>query len=392
MRLLLLAIILFTYRSVAAQWTSSSGDIYYNGGKVGIGVIAPAGKLDVRGGYITTRNNDAYGGAFVEGQNGISYFGSLGRDKIAIGNSGNWERVVVLDNGNVGVNVTQPTGTLHVNGTFRVSSNTEYADIYFQEANPVETGYADVWPDQNERAVMFRPNAYLDSWGAGGAGIQFYTYDINGGEWGTYTGGYKRAMVIRRNGNIGVGTATPSAKFHLADAGKSIRMGNLNGTSTPVIELSDIGTMQIEGTGSDMRFLTSGTERFRITNTGNIGIGTADTKGYKLAVNGDAIFTKVKVKQYNTWPDFVFEKHYNLRPLAELETYIATNKHLPDIPSAKEISDKGLDLAENQAGLLKNLEELTLHLIEQNKKMQEMHKTIQQLTERLEKLESSGKQ
>ena len=102
---------------------------------------------------------------------------------------------------------------------------------------------------------------------------------------------------------------------------------------------------------------------------GSLAIGTDDPKGYKFAVNGDAIFTKVKVKAFNTWPDYVFEPNFKLRSLAELEFFIKQNKHLPEVPSAAEVEQNGLDLGNSQAVLLKKIEELTLYMIEMNKKI-----------------------
>lgn len=129
-----------------------------------------------------------------------------------------------------------------------------------------------------------------------------------------------------------------------------------------------------------------------IRSSGDIGIGTLDTKGYKLAVNGSGIFTKVVVKEYLQWPDYVFEKDYQLLPLWQLEKFIQQHKHLPDVPSAKEVAATGLDLAGNQAILLKKIEELTMYTIEQDKLMQAYRKEIEQLTKRIEKLETSKKQ
>jgi len=111
--------------------------------------------------------------------------------------------------------------------------------------------------------------------------------------------------------------------------------------------------------------------------SGNVGIGTTDPKEYKLAVNGAAIFTKVQVKATgNPWPDYVFNSNYNLRSLPSLETFIKENNHLPDAPSAKEVERKGLDLGETQAMLLKKIEELTLYVIEQDKKIKNLEKHI----------------
>jgi hypothetical protein len=100
--------------------------------------------------------------------------------------------------------------------------------------------------------------------------------------------------------------------------------------------------------------------------TGFVGIGTTDPKA-RLAVNGDIYAKKVRVTP-DDWPDFVFESAYELPSLQDLERFIAENKHLPGIPSAKEVSEHGLDLGQNQAMLLQKIEEMTLYLIEQNKR------------------------
>jgi hypothetical protein len=128
-----------------------------------------------------------------------------------------------------------------------------------------------------------------------------------------------------------------------------------------------------------------GIERMRITNTGSVGIGTLNTFGYKLAVNGDAIFTKVKVKSYGSWPDYVFNPDYSLPSLDEIEKFITANRHLPEIPSAKEIAANGLDLGDNQALLLKKIEELTLYIIDQNKKIEEQGRKIGELEKKVNK-------
>ncbi|HEX3933948.1 MAG TPA: Ig-like domain-containing protein, partial [Puia sp.] len=101
----------------------------------------------------------------------------------------------------------------------------------------------------------------------------------------------------------------------------------------------------------------------------NVGIGTSNTQGYKLAVNGAAIVTRVVVKPQNAWPDYVFGEHYRLPGLPEVGEYIHTHHHLPGIVSAEEVKEKGIDVAEQQAALLQKLEEHTLYLIDQNKQL-----------------------
>lgn len=81
---------------------------------------------------------------------------------------------------------------------------------------------------------------------------------------------------------------------------------------------------------------------------------------------------EVKVDLYS-WPDYVFEPNYNLRPLSEVKRFIIENKHLPNVPSAKEIEENGLNLGEGNKILLEKVEEMTLYLIqlEENLKKQE---------------------
>jgi hypothetical protein len=88
----------------------------------------------------------------------------------------------------------------------------------------------------------------------------------------------------------------------------------------------------------------------------------------KLAVNGNLLARKITVNQ-ETWADYVFDKNYKLLKLSDLEKYILANKHLPEIPSAQQILKQGLDLGNTQEALLKKIEELTLYVIELNKKM-----------------------
>lgn len=104
-------------------------------------------------------------------------------------------------------------------------------------------------------------------------------------------------------------------------------------------------------------------------NAGNVGIGTTNPHE-KLSVNGTVLANKVKVSILSTdWSDYVFNKNYKLPTLEETEKFIKRNQHLPGIPSAKEIEKNGLDLGDSHALLLKKIEELTLLIIQQNKRI-----------------------
>jgi hypothetical protein len=114
-------------------------------------------------------------------------------------------------------------------------------------------------------------------------------------------------------------------------------------------------------------------ERMMIDASGNVGINTTETKGYKLAINGNVIANKVVVKQY-PWADFVFKPDYKLPPLSMVEQHIKEKGHLLDIPSEKEVAEKGIDLGSMDAKLLQKVEELTLYVIDQQKQIEELKK------------------
>jgi len=121
---------------------------------------------------------------------------------------------------------------------------------------------------------------------------------------------------------------------------------------------------------------------------GNVGIGTTDTKGYKLAVAGNMIAESVKVQLRSAWPDYVFAKDYTLPSLKETEKHIKENNHLPGIPSAAEVKNNGIDVGEMNAKLLKKIEELTLYVIDLNKKSSSQEIMVKKLRNEVKKLKS----
>ena len=107
---------------------------------------------------------------------------------------------------------------------------------------------------------------------------------------------------------------------------------------------------------------------------GNVGIGTTNPQSL-LAVNG-TITTKEVVVTSANWSDYVFGPDYRLAPLGEVSDYIRANHHLPDIPSAKEVDEKGISVGAMQAKLLAKIEELTLHMIEQEEQIRELKEKV----------------
>ena len=123
------------------------------------------------------------------------------------------------------------------------------------------------------------------------------------------------------------------------------------------------------GSGSNAG-TTDLTERMRISPGGNIGIGTENPQA-KLDVRGVISATEVKV-QILTGADHVFHDSYNLKPLSEVEQFVQENKHLPEIPSEKQMQEEGLNMNEFQIKLLQKIEELTLYTIELRKEVDQL--------------------
>ncbi len=245
----------------------------------------------------------------------------------------------------------------------------------------------------------------------GSSGLDLHWY--GGIRFGDRTG--NNVMQIT-NGNVGIGTTNPRAYLDMAkylDDGKiGTVLGRLfegdetgsgtflgvKGYLTQGTDLNNVKNFSIvhdfygqtnssinfyrgpSMTGGFMTFCTdNNSEKMRILTNGNIGIGTI-APDEKLTVKGKIHTQEVRVDMAGPLvPDYVFADGYKLKSLAEIENYIKQNKHLPEIPSAKEIENNGLMLAEMNMNLLKKVEELTLYMIEMKKENEKQNKEIKML-------------
>lgn len=98
--------------------------------------------------------------------------------------------------------------------------------------------------------------------------------------------------------------------------------------------------------------------------------------GYKFAVAGAAIAEAVTVQLRSEWPDFVFDKHYSLKSLPELKSFITQNHHLPEMPAAAKVMKDGLNLGEISKIQTEKIEELTLYLIEKDEQIKKQQSQI----------------
>ncbi|RPH31247.1 MAG: hypothetical protein EHM93_14345 [Bacteroidales bacterium] len=177
--------------------------------------------------------------------------------------------------------------------------------------------------------------------------------------------------------NIGVGKI-PQTKLdvdvpHAWNQNEAIRIGS-NASSSAYYGLGL--NYRLDGAGNPSGHLVAyeGASSFDALSINlynkRVGIGTSNPDA-ELTVNGTIHAKEVKV-DLAIPADYVFTASYKLRSLNEVEQFIKTNQHLPDIPSAKEIIENGFNIGEIQNKLLQKIEELTLYVIEQQKQIEEL--------------------
>jgi len=298
---------------------------------------------------------------------------------------------IYYNGGNVGIGITDPSASLSLGSSLL---NTKIA-LWEGDVNGQRLRYG-----LGMSSYQFR--LHLD---APSARFSFLSDEV----------GTTELMTILGTGNVGIGVTNPLTKLdigttqplegfritHNTDGFVTLRSTSLSqGAYNNITQSGDAGIVY----GSNTAGIGAGNFGFvitpwanaesgmRIDKDGNVGIATSNTLGYRLAVNGNAVFVKVVVKQKQNWPDYVFHNNYSLRPLSEMEQYIQQNHHLPEVPSAKEVGKNGLDLGDNQAALLKKIEELTLYAIEQNKKLEQQSTLLKKQQERLDALEKRSKE
>jgi len=108
-------------------------------------------------------------------------------------------------------------------------------------------------------------------------------------------------------------------------------------------------------------------------------IGTTEVGTHALAVNSSINASEILVTETVPSSDYVFEEDYKLMPLTELETYVNTNKHLPEVMSAQEFKENGYSLGKMDDVLLKKIEELTLYIFQQQKEIDELRLNIKSM-------------
>jgi hypothetical protein len=370
--------------------------------KVGIGTTTPVNLLHITSATAATSGSiDTYNvsigqaGSYLGlgGNASYSFLQSFNSKPLQINLAGNNTLLNAGGLGYVGIGTTYPVSALHV----ITASGT--SGITVQSTNPYSANsgaFLRLYNNGTPTAVNQRLGGVL--FGTNPSGTTFRTgaqiEAIAGGAWTdatiqptilrflTVAQGSAIAMErmrITEEGNILVPIG---AKFGVALTDRFTYDGKVQphyGMQWQLDSWNSSGATLWAAAYGGMKFFTQGQPRITITGTGNVGIGTDDTKGYKFAVNGDAMFTRIKVKAYTSWPDYVFADNYQLPALSELAGYIQQHKHLPGMPTATEVQQEGLDVAEMNKKLVQKVEELTLYLLKIDQQNQELKKEIEVL-------------
>jgi hypothetical protein len=293
------------------------------------------------------------------------------------------QRMVVDENGSVGIGTTSPVSALNVvEGDIRISATTTNRMLIFDATSAVNIA---------SLIQLRRSNVAKWSFGSeGNSGVDdyvFFRYNDSGGMGTPLRLNRANGNAIFNDGNVGIGTTSPAYKLDVT--------GTASATTVRATNIQIVGgapgagkvlTSDASGNGSwqsaaglSSQWTTSGSN-INYNTAGMVSIGTATAPaGYKLAVGGKIVAEEVVVKLQSNWPDYVFESKYQLPALSELEKFIALNKHLPDVPSAEEVKENGVKVGEMESVLLKKIEELTLYVIEANKRIDALQNEVQQL-------------
>ena len=208
-------------------------------------------------------------------------------------------------------------------------------------------------------------------------------------------GSSEDVVLANGGGNVGIGTSSPNHELVVQgnDPAMTIRDDTTdNSANAARLELLERAGGNYDGGGylwwnGETNKLLVGTKQSGVnTNvlvidraTSSVGIGTQTPGSYRLAVNGSIRSKEIVVE--TGWSDFVFEANYNLPTLEEVEAHIGQHGHLQDIPSAAHVAKHGVKVGEMESKLLQKVEELTLHLIDMNKRLGDLECENAQLRE-----------
>jgi hypothetical protein len=348
-------------------------------GYVGLGTTTPSSKLHINSGANARETVRIYyngntsnylniwqgtGGAALDPiGTGLLYLGYDQSTNVIVGNNG----------GNLGVGTTTPQAKLQISN----------GDVLLQNQT---CGYPSLWLKSVDGANTLK--------------LDYNSIIGNGGNLILRSAATSAIVLNDVGGKVGVGTTSPQTLLNIAQGAgdatvgtPALRIGGTNNYQSLEFGIKGAYDGMISTFGNDLHiyagnwrtagatasenhnisFYTSessstnwNTAKMFLRYDGNLGIGTT-SPNQKLTVNGTIYGKEVKVDLNVPGPDYVFEKDYKLPSLEAIKSYIDQHKHLPEVPSAKEMEQNGINVSEMNMILLKKMEELTLYMLELKK-------------------------
>ncbi len=264
---------------------------------------------------------------------------------------------------------------LKINGrTFITGSN----GLFFSQS----ATHTDGLPQARMRESWgIRYDAPVSKWVFSSKNSVLVGYQPNGTDYGN------GSLFVQRS--LGVGTTSPSKIFEVNTGVKTHddAIVRIIGSHNPGLELysktnwhprvllttndgKDKWEMSAAGSWGNrgLVFSYNNNNHLTISKDGNIGIGKTNP-GYKLDVAG-VVKANSFISSTASFPDYVFEKDYDIMPLNKLELFVDEHKHLPNMPSEKEVIENGMDISKVTIKSVENIETIYLHLIELSKKVE----------------------
>lgn len=167
---------------------------------------------------------------------------------------------------------------------------------------------------------------------------------------------HQSKIILTHKGRIGIGD-TSTNTYYKFNVDSPMR---INGSLKVESTINVVGSVHVNG---NLTLDANGSASF----ANQVWIGS----GFHCSATGSLKVKDLRVT-LTDWSDFVFDDGYSLRPLGEVERYIEAHRHLPDIPSAKEVEEEGVDVGEMNKLLLQKVEELTLYIIDLQKQIDEL--------------------
>lgn len=359
---------------------------------------------------------------------------------------------VVPQSGNVGIGTTSPSAKLQVSGSVRVDSTLVVSDSVHMASsatvgedlkvsgNLYIPNIPSISSVRDETILVTDSRGLTEKSTLGALSQSLYSFSCApiGGvvQSPTWANGPNKLFSGCPEVFVGIGLNSPTRTLEVNGTtkisghtwlGTSLSLGaDVNGFSRFFIKNpSSSAAIEIDNTGNTRQYPkllyfeydNDGTEIIKVQNTaqnyvpflltasGQMTVNNGTTNIFDLAPDGQLIIRNATQKNFQfdvnglfrarrvrvdaeTWADYVFEPNYKLMPLNEVKNFVATNKHLPGVPSEQEVVEKGIDLAEMNTILIQKIEELMLHLIDQSEQTAALKAEIEALKQKIAELEA----